>query len=103
MNVILEEVRRNHALKSLCTSICQTANFELISNKMKDTRTLIEQLSEEWCTIIPIDILNKVHSKFKDLVLLHKCRSLKWEIEKISTYDWEYEISWIMQFMMKSF
>ena len=82
MNVILEEVRRNHALKSLCTSICQTANFELISKKMKDTRTLIEQLSEEWCTIIPIDILNKVHSKFKDLVLLHKCRSLKWVIEK---------------------
>ena len=68
--------RRNHALKSLCTSICQTANFELISNKMKDTRTLIEQLSEEWCTIIPIDILNKVRSEFEDLVL-HKCRPLK--------------------------
>ena len=41
---------------------------------MKDTRNSIEQLSEEWCTIIPIDILNKVCSKFENLVhsILHK-------------------------------
>ena len=80
--------RRNHALKSLCTSICQTANFELISNKMKDTRTSIESISEEWG--IPIDILNKVLSKFEDLVL-NKCVPLKWAIEKISTYDRGYD------------
>ena len=92
--------RRNHTLKSLRESIRQTAIFQPFSNKMKDTRTSIESISEEWG--IPIDILNKVRSEFEDLVL-HKCKPLKWVIEKTSTYDRKYEISWIMQFMSKSF
>ena len=80
--------RRNHTLKSLRESIRQTAIFQPFSNKMKDTRTSIESISEEWG--IPIDILNKVLLKFENLVL-DKCVPLKWAIEKISTYDRGYD------------
>ena len=79
---------RNNALKYLRQSIRRTAIFQPISKKMEHIKTSIESISEEWG--IPQDILNKVLSKFEDLVF-RKCVPLKWAIEKISTYDRGYD------------
>ena len=80
-----EEGRRRYfALQSLRESIRRAAIFQPISKKMKHIRTLIESTSEEWG--IPQDLLNKVLSKFEEVVF-RKCVPLKWAIEKIATYD----------------